>query len=106
MPPSPSPLASLPWPVLVIGAFLATVLVIALLLYAIARAAINKADTRDLPNVLAEIAQMIRSIIRPLHRALHAAQAPSNAIALMSTQSVGTLEQNGGQGTGGAGTAQ
>ncbi|MER5624277.1 hypothetical protein ABT061_24900 [Streptosporangium sp. NPDC002544] len=106
MPPSPSPLVSLPWPVLVVGTFLATILVIALLLYAIARAAINKADARDLPNVLAEIGQMIRSIIRPLHRALHAAQLPSNAGAPMSAQGVGTLEQTGGQGTGETGAAQ
>lgn len=106
MPPNSAPLASLPWPVLVLGALLATILVVALLLYAVARAAINKADARDLPNVLAEIGQMIRSIIRPLNRALHAAQVPPSTSTPMSAQGVGTLDQTGGQGIGGTGTAQ
>jgi hypothetical protein len=106
MSPNSAPLASLPWPVILACACLTTVLVVAFLLYAIARAAINKADSHDLPKVLAELGQMIRGIIRPLHRALHAAQNPLNADASMSAQSVGVSAQTGGQGTGGTEMAQ
>ncbi|MBG0819056.1 hypothetical protein [Planomonospora sp. ID82291] len=99
MSPNPSPLVSTPWPILLVGAFLFIVLVVAFLLYAIAKAAINKADAQDLPHVLAEIAQMIRSTARPLHRALHAAQ---NASVLTPVQT----QQNGGQSTTGTGATQ
>jgi hypothetical protein len=50
-----SDLAAVPWPVLVVGAWVITVMVVAALIYAISKAAINKSDAASLPQVLAAL---------------------------------------------------
>ena len=52
-------LASAPWPLLVIGAWIITVMVVAALIYAISKAAINKSDAADLPQVLTALAPLL-----------------------------------------------
>jgi hypothetical protein len=50
--------------VFVVGTWVLTVLIIAWLIRGIARAAINKADAKDLPQVLATLAPMLGGLVR------------------------------------------
>jgi hypothetical protein len=93
MTPSSSSLDSLPWPVLLLGAWLATVMVVAVLAYGIAKAAINKTDARDLPAVLTALTQVVGGITGPLDRIAIAAHKPLNALV----QNAESQEQTGGQ---------
>ncbi|GAA3120156.1 hypothetical protein GCM10010466_08750 [Planomonospora alba] len=89
-------ITSLPWPVFLLAAWFGTVLVISYVVCAIAKAAINKADARDLPNVLTALAQVLRGIVRPLSQAFSPAQSSLDSPA--SAQDGGSPEQTNGQG--------
>ncbi|MDP9848145.1 hypothetical protein [Streptosporangium lutulentum] len=101
--PRSSSLTALPWPVLLIGAWLATIAVIALLVYAIAKAAINKTDARDLPTVLPVLAQLLGGLARPLNRAL---TMPASVVSPAMVQEASPQEQTGSQGIDAIGTGQ
>jgi hypothetical protein len=57
-------LTSVPWPVFVLAAWLLTILVIATMVYGIAKAAINKTDARDLPAVLTALTGLVKGVTR------------------------------------------
>jgi len=77
MPPTSPPLDSVPWPVLMLGAWVTTVFIVAWLIRGIARAAINKANSQDLAQVLAALAPMLGA----LARTLTAGRRPSTRLA-------------------------
>ncbi|GII81929.1 hypothetical protein Sru01_69110 [Sphaerisporangium rufum] len=96
MPVLPSSLASVPWPVWLIAAWLMSLAVICLTLYAIVKTAINKTDARDLPAVLSASAELVKSVTLPLSRPfLQAVPFDSSA----STQGARPLDQAGQQNT-------
>ncbi|MEV6867462.1 hypothetical protein AB0M44_41535 [Streptosporangium subroseum] len=103
MSPRSSSLDVLPWPVLLVGTWLATVVVIALLAYAIAKAAINKTDARDLPTVLTALTQLLGGLTRPINRAL---ATPPSGISSAVVQGVGPQERTGSQGIDAIGAGQ
>jgi hypothetical protein len=61
-----SQLDSVPWPMLMLGAWVATVFIVAWLIRAIAKAAINKANAQDLAQVLAALAPMLGGLARAM----------------------------------------
>ncbi|RSN48286.1 hypothetical protein [Actinomadura sp. WAC 06369] len=103
MPLLTSELASLPWPVLLVGTWLFTVVVIAAVIYRIAKAAINKTDARDLPNVLIALAPLLTGTARSLTR------LPGPAVTQLPTDpaaSPAPIPQNVEQAPGSGGQTQ
>lgn len=96
MPPMPLSLTAAPWPVLMLGAWIMTVVVMAVLLYGIVKAAINKADARDLSSVLIAVAELAKVVVRPFARS----SPPIPLIVPAVEQNFGALEQSGEQGRG------
>lgn len=68
MSPTASDRVLAPWPVLLTCAWLFTVVVIAALIYLIARAVIDKTDPRDLPAVLTALSPLLIGMARSLNR--------------------------------------
>ncbi|MGV9386070.1 hypothetical protein ACWDRB_60415 [Nonomuraea sp. NPDC003707] len=103
MPLRSSSLTAVPLPLLLVGAWLATVLVIAFLVYAIFKATINKTDARDLPKVLPALAQMLGALTLPLNRAFNNSSSTAPTTVL---QEPAPQEQTGSQGIDTTGAGQ
>ena len=71
-----SALASAPWPVLLVGAWLLTIMIIATVIYLIARSVIHKSDPRDLPEVLRALAPLLTGTARSLNKLPGSAALP------------------------------
>lgn len=93
MPPRSSAVQAIPWPVLIAGAWLATVLVIAVLLYSIAKAAINKTEARDIPRLAPGLMQVLANLTRPLTRTYGSQADPP----MVATQDSPTVDPTGGR---------
>lgn len=90
MPSSPQPLETVPWPVVLLCAsWLLTVVIVAVLVHAIAKAAINKTDARDLPTVLTTIVQLVSGVTRSI--------GPLPPPGIATTSSVPRRNRRGGK---------
>jgi hypothetical protein len=92
MPLNSSHLTSVPWPVLLIGAWLIAIMTSALLFHAIAKAAINKTDASNLPQVLAALAPLLGGMMRLLTRIPGRPSFPTDP-ASTQTQGIGQQAQ-------------
>lgn len=92
MPEASANIESVPWPLLAIGAWITTVVILAALVYGITKAAINKSNAENLPQVLTAVTQLLNGVTSVFGRGQRHLPAP---IVLPAGQEVRQAEQNG-----------
>ncbi|GAA2627253.1 hypothetical protein GCM10010411_75430 [Actinomadura fulvescens] len=74
----PSWIASVPWPALVIGAWLAAIVVAAVVICKTIKIVVKKAEAQDLPAVLPALTPLIATVTRALFRVPGIGSFPPN----------------------------